>query len=83
MTEPTSQPTQHLGADEQRLLDSYRRIGCSEREALVAVGGDFLQRATGPGRDVDEDAARRFLEQHGISEDEVRDALGLRFDQAG
>lgn len=76
-----------IGPAEQRLLASYRRIGCTEREALLAVAGDLLQRSTEPGVPVDdaveERVVRRFLEAAGLTLDEVRDALGLRVDEAG
>ena len=84
-------PLAWLPEADRRLLDSYRRIGCSEREALLAVGGDLLQRSTDPGSDADEgrdtdvveeETLRRYLDAAGLTLDEVRDALGLRFDEA-
>lgn len=68
---------------DRRLLESYRRIGCAEAEALLAVGGDLLQRSSGPGGDVDPAHLQRFLDAAGLTCDDVRDALGLRFDAAG
>jgi hypothetical protein len=76
-------PFAWLPEAERRLLESYRRIGCSEAEALLAVGGDLLQRSSGPGGDVDPADLQRFLDAAGLSADDVRDALGLRFDATG
>lgn len=76
-------PFAWLPEPDRRLLESYRRIGCSEDEALLAVGGDLLQRSSGPGGDVDPADLRRFLDAAGLTCDDVRDALGLRFDAAG
>ncbi len=78
-----TEPFPWLTDDDRRLLDSYRRIGCSDREALLAVGGDLLQRATGPARDLDEATVQRYLDAAGLTLDDVRDALGLRFDATG
>ncbi|MBC9732457.1 hypothetical protein [Nocardioides marmotae] len=71
-----------LDEDGRRLLESYLAIGCTTHEARIAVAGDLLQRATGPGADLDEAEVRRRLDLAGLDVDEVRDALGLRFDAA-
>ncbi|MDN4173199.1 hypothetical protein QWY28_09620 [Nocardioides sp. SOB77] len=75
-------PLDWLDEDGRRLLESYRRIGCTEHEARLAVAGDLLQRAEEPSDDLDEDEVRRRLDLAGLAVDEVRDALGLRFDAA-
>lgn len=76
-------PFAWLPEADRRLLASYRRIGCSEQEARLAVGGDLLQRSSGPSPDVDRAELERYLDAAGLTVDEVYDALGLRFDAAG
>ncbi|MDN4161044.1 hypothetical protein [Nocardioides abyssi] len=76
-----SDPLAWLPEADHRLLESYRRIGCSETEARLAVGGDLLQRwCSSGGTEVTQADLDRYLEASGLTVEAVVDALGLRFD---